>query len=179
MDLFLVESGAGTSRLPYLWTAVLPSFLFGMVAYSYRKSLPRRRALLIALSVAAVAACWLNGGLANLLMVPAIGYATFYVAFSGHIRLHDFAKNGDFSYGTYLYAFPIQQMLQTPFGASLSLASYICTSFALSLIAGIASWHLVEKHFLGYRAGRSLRAASVIASELPYLNGPSAASLEA
>jgi len=130
---------------------VLPSFLVGMLAYSYRHRLPRSRWLFVGLSAAAVVSCRLNADAANLIVVPALGYATFYIGFSNWMKFHDFGKNGDFSYGTYLYAFPIQQMLQAEFGGTIGLTIYIAASLALSLMAGVASWHLVEKHFLLHR----------------------------
>jgi peptidoglycan/LPS O-acetylase OafA/YrhL len=98
------------------------------------------------LAALAVLACRVNGPLANLIVVPALAYGTFYIAFSDRLPLHDAARYGDFSYGTYLYAFPIQQMLQA--AVVLTFASYIAASLALSLLAGIASWHIVEKRFL-------------------------------
>jgi len=148
MNLFLDQPGIGATKLPFLLTALLPSFLVGMIAYSYRDHLPRSRSILIASSVAALISCSWDRDIANLILVPALGYATFYVAFSDRIRLQHLGKNGDFSYGTYLYAFPIQQMLQSKFGSSIGLGPYIAMSFILSLAAGFLSWHLVEKHFL-------------------------------
>lgn len=151
MNFYLTQPAVGATRLAYLLTALLPSFLVGMIAYSYRDQLPRSRSLLIGLLAATLVACRVDGNLANLILVPALGYAIFYVAFSDRIRLHHFGKNGDFSYGTYLYAFPIQQMLQARFGSSIGLASYIAMSFVLSLTAGILSWHLIERYFLSNR----------------------------
>ena len=123
----------------------------GMLAYSYRDRLPRSRLVFVGLSAAAIASCRLNADVANLIVVPALGYATFYIGFSDRMKLHDFGKNGDFSYGTYLYAFPIQQMLQAEFRGTIDLTTYSVASLALSLMAGVASWHLVEKHFLLHR----------------------------
>ena len=37
--------------------------------------------------------------------------ALFWLAFHPSVRLYRWAKRGDFSYGIYLYAFPIQQLL--------------------------------------------------------------------
>jgi peptidoglycan/LPS O-acetylase OafA/YrhL len=62
--------------------------------------------------------------------------------------LGNFARFGDFSYGVYIYHFPIIQMLialglyrnQPIFAAILTLA--------LSLAAAAASWHLIEKRWL-------------------------------
>jgi peptidoglycan/LPS O-acetylase OafA/YrhL len=76
------------------------------------------------------------------------------VGFSDRLKAHDAAKYGDFSYGTYLYAFPIQQMLQAT--THLTLAEFILTSMVFSLLAGVLSWNLVEKRFMARRV-RPLR----------------------
>jgi peptidoglycan/LPS O-acetylase OafA/YrhL len=131
---------------PWFWSMLAPSFLLGMIAYSLRDRLPRSRALLVVLIVMAIAGCWLGRPIGNMLVAPALAYAVLYAAFSGRLKLHNAARFGDFSYGTYLYAFPIQQMLQST--TNLSLPTFIVASLALSLLAGVVSWHLVERRFL-------------------------------
>jgi peptidoglycan/LPS O-acetylase OafA/YrhL len=92
------------------------------------------------------------------------------VAFSEKVRLYRAAKYGDFSYGCYLYAFPIQQMLQATL--RLTLPEFIAASAILSLLAGALSWHLVEKHFKGHK---SREPKSVPRTEIDELNVPIAA----
>jgi peptidoglycan/LPS O-acetylase OafA/YrhL len=80
-----------------------------------------------------------------------------------------FERFGDPTYGTYVFAFPIQMML-ADFGFSqlgrwnnnLYGAIYIAVSLMLSAAMGYASWHLLEKHALRLkkrwpqRAGQSV-----------------------
>jgi len=136
---------------PYLWTKMLPCFLLGMVAYSYRQVLPQSLPLLTGLLFTAIAASWINKHLADLIVAPALSYGVFYFAFTDEIRLHEAARFGDFSYGTYLYAFPIQQMLQATVGRSWTMPTFIAVSIVLSLLAAVLSWHLVERWFLPRR----------------------------
>jgi peptidoglycan/LPS O-acetylase OafA/YrhL len=68
---------------------------------------------------------------------------------------------GDFSYGTYLYAFPIQQILVSFF--TLPFPVFLVLSLILSLFSGFLSWNLVEKWFLsskhrGEPKGRTIGA---------------------
>lgn len=132
---------------PYLWTKVLPSFLFGMIACNLRNLIPRSFGLLLGLLAASVIAAQISNAIVHLVFPAAMAYGVFYIAFSS-VKLPDSARWGDFSYGTYLYAFPIQQMLAASCLPTLSFAELLGLSIILSLCAGIISWHAVEKHFL-------------------------------
>lgn len=161
---------------PYLWTKIGPSFVLGMIAYAYRDYLPRRPQILVGFILAAWIACWMSHYLADWLVAPALAYSVFYVAFSEKIRLYRAAKYGDFSYGCYLYAFPIQQILQATL--RLTLPEFIAFSAALSLVAGALSWHLVEKHFKGHKSREPKSTVIGRADELyPPLSAQSAPAL--
>lgn len=58
-----------------------------------------------------------------------------------------FNRFGDYSYGVYVYAFPIQQSL-VYFFPSITIVPMIIWALLLSFFAAILSWHLVEKPFL-------------------------------
>jgi peptidoglycan/LPS O-acetylase OafA/YrhL len=152
LDLLDKKPGGGLIGLvigwPYLWFVILPSFLLGMVANACQKVLPRSRVLLLILAAAVFAGSRLNPHFTHIVAAPALAYATFYLAFSRSVSVHRAAVWGDFSYGTYLYAFPIQQMLVASWGHTLNFAGYFALSLCLSLFAGVCSWHLVEKWFL-------------------------------
>lgn len=132
---------------PYFWTKMGPCFLLGMIVYAYRDKLPRSFVLLAALSLAAVLACHFSATLATILVAPTLAYAVMMLAFSEQ-RLPDAATYGDLSYGAYLYAFPIQQMLQATIGKNWGLPLFIAASMLLALGAGCLSWHLVERRFM-------------------------------
>jgi peptidoglycan/LPS O-acetylase OafA/YrhL len=166
LDLLGLKPGLGIIGVvigwPYLWTCILPSFLLGMTAFAFREALPRSLLLLAALVAASVAAGHLSHHLANLLVAPTLAYALLFVAFHPRLRLPDTGRVGDVSYGTYLYAFPIQQMLVAQFGDRLPFPAYILASLALSLLAGLASWHLVERWFLAPSPGPRSAAAGAV-----------------
>ena len=58
-------------------------------------------------------------------------------------------KIGDVSYGTYIYSFPLQQLLMYYF--QLTTIELVLISVPLSIFFGWISWHLIEKHALGQK----------------------------
>jgi peptidoglycan/LPS O-acetylase OafA/YrhL len=54
----------------------------------------------------------------------------------------------DYSYGFYVYAFPIQQTLILIFGLQIPVFAHIILSSALAFGFGVISWHFIEKPFL-------------------------------
>jgi peptidoglycan/LPS O-acetylase OafA/YrhL len=135
---------------PYRWFSIAPPFLVGMIAWLYRDSIIRSRTLAILALAALLGSSHVSTLLFDAIFPYFAGYLIFYVAFSP-VRIPDAARWGDFSYGTYLYGFPIQQML---IPAALPFMLYVPAAFLLSLLAGVASWFIVERHFLKRRAAR-------------------------
>ena len=66
--------------------------------------------------------------------------------FGGPVRAYN--RLGDYSYGVYIYAFPIQQSLVALI-PGLSLAAINLYACALSVTFAVLSWRLVEKPALG------------------------------
>ncbi len=74
--------------------------------------------------------------------------ATVVVFFGLFLYAGNVGKYGDFSYGVYILHFPIIQLLL--FGGWFGGNAYVflVAAVVLTLLAGIAMWHLVEKRFL-------------------------------
>ena len=68
-------------------------------------------------------------------------YAVFWLAYVPN--LHWFNRMGDYSYGLYIYAFPIEQTLRQYFPAILPLQLFAAAS-VLTLGCAMLSWHFVE-----------------------------------
>lgn len=85
----------------------------------------------------------------SLFFIPlfCLPYITFYLAFLPIKKLNDFGKNGDFSYGIYIYAFPIQQTI-AHFYPKASAMSMFLLSIILVLPLAWFSWHFVESKAL-------------------------------
>ena len=78
-------------------------------------------------------------------------YSILFISFALPIKNLG-KKFGDYSYGIYIYSWPIQNVLFLCGFASFGLLSYTVVSILLSIIAGFLSWHLVEKRFLRRKA---------------------------
>jgi peptidoglycan/LPS O-acetylase OafA/YrhL len=81
------------------------------------------------------------------LYTVALPYAVFYLAYVPGGRVRGFNRLGDYSYGMYIYAFPIQQSVVSLVpGISVPLLFWL--SLLLTLVPAMLSWHCVEIHFL-------------------------------
>jgi peptidoglycan/LPS O-acetylase OafA/YrhL len=128
---------------PNTWFRMAPFFVAGMLFYDYRGSVPRS-GYIAAVGLLSYEACaWLFPLAAAALLPAVLAYAVFYCAFSRQFFWA--AKHGDFSYGAYLYAFPLQQLLLAL--TALTFPAFVTASMTLALMAGVASWFLVERWF--------------------------------
>jgi len=62
-------------------------------------------------------------------------------------------RQGDYSYGIYIYAFPIQQTMVTYF-PQMPIVSYLIACFGLTLACAVVSWHLIEQPSLALKPRR-------------------------
>jgi peptidoglycan/LPS O-acetylase OafA/YrhL len=77
----------------------------------------------------------------------ALPYIVLYLAtLKG--KLNDFGKMGDFSYGIYIYTFPVQQMIVQFYGTEISISKMFMMSFLIVLFLSILSWYLIEEKAL-------------------------------
>jgi peptidoglycan/LPS O-acetylase OafA/YrhL len=77
-------------------------------------------------------------------------YVVLYLAFGPSGRIRRFNNFGDYSYGVYIYAFPIQQMLVASvpgIGGWGLAASSVVTTF----LAALVSWRCIEKPALTWK----------------------------
>lgn len=80
-----------------------------------------------------------------------LAYVLFFISYNTPY-LNSFAvKTGDLSYGLYIYAFPVQQLIISLSNNSLSVSALFAYSFLISFVLAYFSWHLVEKRFLKKR----------------------------
>ncbi len=134
--------GGAPAALPRLAGA----FMLGVAAYSCRTRI-RINFTGIILSLAGLAASlWIPAGLFHLGLIS-LGYLILWFGYSERVNLRWLTARGDYSYGTYLHAWPIQQLL-IKFIPGLGVAGLFLLAAPLAWLAGLASWHLVEKRWL-------------------------------
>jgi len=74
--------------------------------------------------------------------------ATVVISLATFRYLGNFGKFGDFSYGIYIVHFPIIQLLLLAKWPNTYPYAFMFTTIGVTICAGIAMWHLVEKRFL-------------------------------
>lgn len=89
----------------------------------------------------------------RLLMYPAASGAAYVVAVIGLTRLPPlpFFHRGDYSYGIYIYGYPIQQTVVHFFPDLRSGLINFAIALPLTILFAVMSWHLVEKPVLNLR----------------------------
>ena len=126
---------------------LLPYFFFGALA-SYAPGRCRKIApvLLLGMSLAIAAG---RPGIISLVLPATLAPMVITLAYLPNSLLQRYNQIGDYSYGIYLYAFPIQQMvaLNVP-----DCRPWQNVFYTLPLVLGMAflSWHLVEKRALRF-----------------------------
>ncbi|MBP1464878.1 acyltransferase [Candidatus Chloroploca sp. M-50] len=118
-------------------------FLAGSMFFLYRDKILFSAKLFILSILVLIALSALGIGLIFGLMTFG-AYVVFYLGFFPTKRLSRFASKGDFSYGIYLYAFPIQQLIVLFLGTSLSPLSISLLALPPTLALAFLSWHIVE-----------------------------------
>ncbi|WP_426060959.1 acyltransferase family protein [Hymenobacter sp. B1770] len=126
---------------------LLLPFVAGMCFYTYRQYIPRS-IYLVAFSIAVLVLTlrWLN--FFEIAQSVFGAYVLFYFVFNQKVRLHRFAKYGDFSYGIYLYGWPVQQLVMLYAGHSMGVYGLFLVSMVIVMPCAAISWFLVEKPFL-------------------------------
>lgn len=101
-----------------------------------------------------VAAAALAHGTAafHMMMVLALVWGVFVLGYMPGAFLHRYNRLGDYSYGVYIYAFPMQQLMVHLFAPMGPLAN-IALALPATLALAILSWVCVEKPALAFARG--------------------------
>ena len=142
------------------WRMLSLPFVMGMAAWVWRDRLTLNAAILGALIV--VAALTRHTPVAFPALAAAITYATLWCAYIPGGRIRTYNRLGDYSYGLYLYAFPLQG-LAVWLAGPMSPTANIAMSLPAAFCCAVLSWHLIEKPALTLRYSRTRGRARRIA----------------
>jgi peptidoglycan/LPS O-acetylase OafA/YrhL len=146
-----VEAAAGQT-----WTKAISLasfFLAGMLMHFLGDRLPL--STWIAVGSLVVLLVMLELGYSNSL--GQLPFAYILLWFAGRVPVRIGSRN-DISYGVYVYAFPVQQMVAVAGGAVLGPWGFALVSLALTVPLAWVSWTVVERPAMRYRMSR--RAAT-------------------
>ncbi len=130
-------------------------FLAGVVLQAWESRVPMRGWIAMAAGALIVGSAALHQA-TDLAALP-LAYLCLWAGIK--LPLQRVGRRNDISYGVYIYAFPIQQLLVLYGAASLGLGPYILLSIALTVPLATLSWFGVERPALRRRA----RAAALLA----------------
>lgn len=97
---------------------------------------------------------WLVPSAGILVAWVAVPYAAIVIGRASTPVLRRAGRFGDVSYGTYLWGFPVQQMVIDLLGI-LSLWQNLAVVVPVTLVIAWGSWHLIEKRALALKSPRS------------------------
>jgi len=132
---------------PVTWATVLPFFLAGMLFNLLGAQRLLRPWIAVAAVLVLIASYFVPH--AYLVTMPTCGaYALMQLAHLRALNPLRLGRYGDFSYGVYLYAFPVQQLLVMSAGGRMAPLELFALATPISLLLGCISWFLVERHFV-------------------------------
>ena len=129
----------------YLLTKLAFPFGLGVLAYVWRERFVFDWR--IALGLWAVFAISAGSTLAQFWVVLALAYSAGWFGFVPKGRLLEYNRLGDYSYGIYIYAFPVQQTFAFLYPSSGPVWN-IALATPVTVILAMLSWHLVEERAL-------------------------------
>jgi peptidoglycan/LPS O-acetylase OafA/YrhL len=136
---FFPYTSLNFSRLFYM-------FFVGVAYYKFRDKIVLSHRFFFLLATILLVST-LNKEIFYVIYTCLLPYAVFYLAYIPKGGLRKFNTLGDYSYGIYIYAFPIQQSLVATM-PNLSIFSMVIYSGMITLIMSYLSWHYIESKAL-------------------------------
>ncbi|MDX2168097.1 MAG: acyltransferase [Deltaproteobacteria bacterium] len=144
-------SGAIATKVTWLgdglMLGLMPHFFAGALLYLGRRWVHLNRWVATAACLLAIASLRVPELLP--LRPLALAYVVFWLAY--RLPLTRFDGRGDFSYGFYIYAFPVQQTLALWHVQRAGVLVYVLVSAIITLALAVASYHLVERRCMAWK----------------------------
>lgn len=139
---------------------LFPYFAAGALLFRYSKSIPATTPMAVAATIGLVAVISL--GLGRSLTALPLAYLCLWAGMSLPTLFRRVGRSNDFSYGLYLYGFPVQQMLVLLHAQRLGLVVFILLSLLATFPLAAASWYWVERPSMSLKrlfARRTVKAS--------------------
>jgi peptidoglycan/LPS O-acetylase OafA/YrhL len=127
-------------------------FVIGMTIFQFRQRVPLRFSILTVFAVASLISydsLWFQE-----LFILTWSYGVFYFGFLRVEPLLKYNRLGDYSYGMYIFGFPVEQTIAAVYVGS-SPNFVILLSVPLTLMLAVVSWHCVEERALAQKSNVS------------------------
>ena len=123
-------------------------FFAGVIASLYKEKIRYNKWLFLGALSFIIAPCFSSAFVP--LTIIAFPYLILYVAQLPSFLNH-FGRYGDFSYGMFLYGFPVQQCIIELTHGNISIVAMILFSMIITLPFAILSWKWIESKALSYK----------------------------
>ncbi len=155
------ENSTGFDRVLYMLFVSKASrlyvcFLLGIFAFLIRDKLPYSKTLFWGCAIGCVAIGatpqpdGVNYPLMSILLAPLMTYMTAFIGVTD-IWIPSVFRKGDYSYGIYLYGWPLQQLLVQVMPAGTPLIVHFLLEVPMIKLFAAFSWHFIEKPILKMR----------------------------
>ena len=121
-------------------------FFTGASFFVFKDRIALRKAA-CALLLAAIAVSLLNRVALFFALNLSLAYVLMYAAYAVSGPIRAFNSLGDYSYGIYIYAFPVQAGICS-FVPHISVPALMASSAVITTTLAVLSWHLLEKRAL-------------------------------
>ncbi len=138
----------------YLTIKLAVPFAVGTAFYLWRDRLPISSVIVAAL----VALTWIlrDTPIYDVALIVTIGYGIFWLAYVPGGMIRSYNRLGDYSYGIYIYAFPIQGFAAWAYGP-MTPAMNVLLALPATVAISVLSWHMIEEPSLRSRRWLSAR----------------------
>lgn len=132
------------------WIALLFMFSTGAVIYHLRDRVVISAPVFVVALVSVLIATTFSRNAFFWVYHTCIGYLVICFSYLPWRAIRSFNKLGDYSYGIYIYAYPVQQTI-ADLWPGVGLAGMLCGSLAGTLLLAALSWHGVERRALALK----------------------------
>ena len=139
-------------------------FLVGVFFFMNRDYIPMN--FFLGIILVTLTTVFRNTTIRDFLLLFSMAYGTFWFSYVPGGFIRKFNKLGDYSYGLYIYAYPIQQSL-IAINPNISPIMTFTLASILTIFFAIISWHFLEKPALKLKDTVSQKIISIFSSSSP------------